>query len=32
VRDGLAAMRAQMLPDADKIRATRLSNGLENRN
>jgi len=32
VRDGLAAMRTQMLADADKIRATRRSNGLENRN
>jgi hypothetical protein len=32
VRDGLAAMRAQMLADADKIRATRQSKGLENRN
>jgi hypothetical protein len=32
VRDGLAAMRTQMLTDADKIRATRRSNGLENRN
>jgi hypothetical protein len=32
VRDGLTAMRAQMLTDADKIRATRRSNGLENRN
>jgi hypothetical protein len=32
VRDGLASMRAQMLADADKIRATRRSNGLENRN
>jgi hypothetical protein len=32
VRDGLGAMRAQVLKDADKIRATRRSNGLENRN
>jgi hypothetical protein len=32
VRDGLTAMRAQILGDADKIRATRRSNGLENRN
>ena len=32
VRDGLTAMRAQILTDADKIRATRQSKGLENRN
>jgi hypothetical protein len=32
VRKGLAAMRAQLLADSDKIRATRRSNGLENRN
>lgn len=32
VRDGLTAMRTQMLADQDKIRATRQSNGLENRN
>jgi hypothetical protein len=31
VRDGLAAVRAQVLADQDKIRATRRSNGLENR-
>lgn len=32
VREGLGAMRTQMLADADKIRATRRRNGLENRN
>jgi hypothetical protein len=32
VRDGLVTMRAQMLPDRDKIRATRAGKGLENRN
>ena len=32
VRDGLTAMRSQMLADQDKIRATRASKGLENRN
>jgi hypothetical protein len=32
VREGLGAMRTQMLTDADKIRATRRRNGLENRN
>ena len=31
VRDGLASMRTQMLADADKIRTTRRSKGLENR-
>ena len=32
VRDGLTAMRTQMLADQDKIRTTRQGNGLENRN
>jgi len=32
VRGGLTAMRTQMLEEADKIRASRRRNGLENRN
>ena len=31
VRDGLTAMKAKMLAEADRIRASRLKNGLENR-
>jgi hypothetical protein len=31
VRDGLTAMKAKMLAEADRIRADRLKNGLENR-
>jgi hypothetical protein len=31
VRDGLGKMKAQLLKDADQIRATRHKNGLENR-
>jgi hypothetical protein len=32
VREGLVGMRAKILAEADQIRATRRSNGLENRN
>jgi len=32
VREGLAAMRGQLVTQADAIRAKRLQNGLENRN
>jgi hypothetical protein len=31
VRDGLIAMKAKMLSEADRIRAQRQKNGLENR-